>query len=277
MQSKQVRMHVEIQIQIQTDADLDRFRRMQIETDMSSREIQTEVDEEQTTDNSRQQTAADNKQQTDADAGRQSGRFRQRIQRDARRTNYTISDAERSKTRRMQSQMEHSREGLSSMNVGDKEGRDLIRLNQCNKVYSDTNVALGYLFRRVIRARDERRKRYNRIGDHRKLKIGDWDIGKDMPLDDDDDAGKERYWDRGDSFHDLKHDEGNDDTRNQKRKHDDRGHDERRERYRDRGDRYGRKRYYTREYERGGDERKCKLSDAAIVHLHLLVLKRYTK
>ncbi|GJZ28729.1 hypothetical protein Tco_0573376 [Tanacetum coccineum] len=90
----------------------------------------------------------------------------------------------------------------------------------------------------VIRARDERRKIYNKVGDRRKLKIRDLGIGKDISLDDDvgkerywdrgdryaqkreyrvrdegmerddDDAGKERYSDRGDSFHDLKHDGG---------------------------------------------------------------------
>ncbi|PWA73371.1 hypothetical protein CTI12_AA122970 [Artemisia annua] len=153
--------------------------------------------------------------------------------------------------------------------------------NQCDKVHGDSNVAIGYFFRKQIRF--EGRERY-RVGDRRKLR--EWDIGKDIPLDDyddagkdrywdrgdrygrkrdyrvcdegreryrvgdrrklkrDDDAGKERYWDRGDSFHDLKPDEGNDDTRNWKRKRDDRGHDDGRERYRDRGDRYGRKRDY---------------------------------
>ncbi|GKA53950.1 26S proteasome non-ATPase regulatory subunit 4 [Tanacetum coccineum] len=138
------------------------------------------------------------------------------------------------------------------------------------------------------------RERYYRVGDSRKLKIRDWDIGKYIPLDDDageerywdrgdgygrkreyrvrdegreiyrvggrrklkrdDDAGKERYLDRGDSFHDLKPDGGNDDTRNRKGKRDDRGHDEGRERYRDRGDRYGRERYYrAHDDERGRD------------------------
>jgi hypothetical protein len=151
--------------------------------------------------------------------------------------------------------------------------------NQCDKVHGDSNAAIGYFFRK--QRRFEGRERY-RVGDRRKVR--DWDIGKDIPLDDDavkdrywdrgdtygrkkdyrvrddgreryrvgdrrklnrdDDAGKERYWDRGDSFHDLKPDGGIDDTRNRKRKRDDTGHDDGRERYRDRGDRYGRKRDY---------------------------------
>ncbi|PWA71006.1 hypothetical protein CTI12_AA276410 [Artemisia annua] len=174
------------------------------------------------------------------------------------------------------------------------QGEDVRRAkNQCDKVHGDSNVAIGYFFRQVLRV-SEGRKRY-RVGDHRKLR--DWDIGKDIPLDDDagterycdrcdrygrkrdytvrdegreryrvgyrrklkrdDDAGKERYWDRGDSFHDLKPDGGNDDTRNRERKRDDRSHDKGKERYRDRGDhRYGRKRDY-----RGHDEGRERYRD----------------
>nr|GEU83130.1 retrovirus-related Pol polyprotein from transposon TNT 1-94 [Tanacetum cinerariifolium] len=77
--------------------------------------------------------------------------------------------------------------------------------------------------KREYRVRDEGREIY-RVRGRRKLKR-------------DDDLGKERYLDRGDSFHDLKPDGGNDDTRNQKGKRDDRGHDEGMERYQDRGDR----------------------------------------
>ncbi|GKB97179.1 reverse transcriptase domain-containing protein, partial [Tanacetum coccineum] len=167
------------------------------------------------------------------------------------------------------------------------QGEDLRKAkDECDKVHGTTNVAIGYYFRFVNRAHNERRKRYNRIGDYRKLKIKDSDIGKDIPLDDDvgkerywdrgdsygrkrenrvrdegrerddDDAGKERYVDRGDSFHDLKPDRGNDDTRKRKQKRDERGHDEGRERYRDRGDIYGRERYY-----RVGDRGKLKIRD----------------
>ncbi|GKA86324.1 26S proteasome non-ATPase regulatory subunit 4 homolog isoform X1 [Tanacetum coccineum] len=164
------------------------------------------------------------------------------------------------------------------------QGEDLrTAKNQCDKVHGTDYAAIGYYFRVVNRARDERTKRYNMIGDRRKLKIKDSDIEKDIPLDDDvgkerywdrgdsygrkrehkvrnhgrerdDDTGKERYLDRGDSFHDLKPDRGNDDTR--KRKRDERGRDEGRERYQDRGDRYGRERYY-----RVGDRRELKIRD----------------
>ncbi|PWA79543.1 26S proteasome non-ATPase regulatory subunit 4 [Artemisia annua] len=168
------------------------------------------------------------------------------------------------------------------------QGEDLQKAkNQCDKVHGYTNAAIGYIFRKMIRVRDEQRKRHT-VGDRRKLER-EWDIGKDIPFDDDagkerywdqgdrygrksdyrvrdkgreicgvgdrrklkrdDDAGKEIYWDRGDSLHDLKPDGGNDDTRNRKRERDYRGHDEGRERYRNRGDRYGRKRDY-----RGHDE-----------------------
>ncbi|PWA98728.1 hypothetical protein CTI12_AA015110 [Artemisia annua] len=53
------------------------------------------------------------------------------------------------------------------------------------------------------------------------------------------DKKREIYGDRGGRKQD---DRGNDDTRDRKRKRDDKGHDEGRETYRDRGDRYGRKR-----------------------------------
>nr|GEU53651.1 hypothetical protein [Tanacetum cinerariifolium] len=62
------------------------------------------------------------------------------------------------------------------------------------------------------------------------------------------DEGREIYGDRGDRYDRKQDDRGNDDTRDRKRKHDDKGHDEGRERYGDRG-RYDRKRDY-----RGHDE-----------------------
>ncbi|PWA73370.1 hypothetical protein CTI12_AA122960 [Artemisia annua] len=195
--------------------------------------------------------------------------------------------------------------------------------NQCDKVHGDSNVAIDYRVRdegreryrvgdrrklrewdigkdiplddddagkdrywdqgdrygrkRDYRVRDEGRERY-RVGDHRKLR--EWDIGKDIPLDDDD-AGKDRYWDRGDRYgrksdyrvrdegrkrykfggrRKLKKDDDagkerywdrGDSFHDLKPDGDDRGHDDGRERYRDRGDRYGRKRYY-----KGYDEKR---------------------
>ena len=76
------------------------------------------------------------------------------------------------------------------------------------------------------------------------------------------DKGRERYGDRGDRYDRKQNDTTNrrfqiglsvdrkqGDRYDRKRKHDDKGHDEGRETYRDRGDRYGRKRDY-----RGHDE-----------------------
>nr|GEZ07110.1 hypothetical protein [Tanacetum cinerariifolium] len=76
------------------------------------------------------------------------------------------------------------------------------------------------------------RKREYRVGDEGRERHRVSCRGK---LIRDDDARKERYLDRGDSFHDLKPDGANDDTQNRKRKQADRGHDERRKKYRDRG------------------------------------------
>nr|GEW73557.1 reverse transcriptase domain-containing protein [Tanacetum cinerariifolium] len=78
------------------------------------------------------------------------------------------------------------------------QGEDLRKAkNQCDNVHGEDKSYTCYFFRTLKRVEDERRKRY--------------------------------------SFHDLKPDGGNDDTRNRKGKRDDRGHDEGRERYRGRG------------------------------------------